>query len=171
MTISIRKIGETIPRSRGETFSRFETKTSLRDDGRRSSVASGPPLTRDGSSQTQIASLPSSLRNLHFFYDSLQASAGHLFQGDVGNLITKRVGSLVILGHSGRIFAAFDSQNSALSFSWLRFPQPHFRYRNGGATSIPLTGETDAEIAVIDLVKRAAVHFASPGPLGQPQLF
>jgi hypothetical protein len=77
----------------------------------------------------------------------------------------------VILGHSGRIFAAFDSQNSALSFSWLRFPQPHFRYRNGGATSIPLTGETDAEIAVIDLVKRAAVHFASPAPLGQPQLF
>ena len=69
MTISIRKIGETIPRSRGETFSRFETKTSLRTTGGDRVSHPAPPLTRDGSSQTQIASLPSSLRNLHFFYD------------------------------------------------------------------------------------------------------
>jgi hypothetical protein len=125
-------------------------------------------VPRDRTSQTEIASLPSEPRNLQFFYDSLQANAGHLFQGAAGNIIVKRLGSLSVLGESGWIFAIADSQNPELSFSRQRFPQPHFRYRNG-AVSGQITGETASEIAAIDLVKRAAVYFASPPSLGLPQ--
>jgi hypothetical protein len=102
-------------------------------------------------------------------YDSLQDAAGHLFEGSGGNITRKRFGPLAIWGQSGKIFAITDVHNPQVGFLRRPSPQPPFWFRNS-AESGPITGETGSEIAAINLVKRAAVIFATPLSLELPRL-
>jgi hypothetical protein len=151
-----------------EAPSRFETKT-LPLARKAKDQAPGPiqRVRRDGSRETELASLRPEPRNLPIFYDSLQAAAGHLFEGGGGNIIRERFDRLAIWGQSGEITAITDVRFPMQGFLWQRGQQPPFWFRNS-AESGPITGETGPEIAAIRLVQRAAIYFSTPRGVPDP---